>query len=38
MLLIELSKNWLNLAIELERTTALLDEDPPSGKAAARGH
>jgi len=32
--LIELSKTWLKLAIELERAHALLDEDQPSAKKA----
>jgi len=31
-MLIELSKNWLKLAIELERTQALLDENPAPAK------
>jgi hypothetical protein len=30
--LVELSKNWLKMAIELERARALLDQNPPSEK------
>ena len=30
LLLIELSKNWVNLAIELERSHALLDMETPA--------
>jgi hypothetical protein len=38
MLLIELSKNWLNIAIQLDRSQALLDENPlPEKPAAPRG-
>ena len=33
--LIELSRNWMKLAIELERTHALLDEYPPPSKKHA---
>jgi hypothetical protein len=34
LLLIELSQNWLNIALQLERTHALLDENPPPKKPA----
>jgi hypothetical protein len=34
MLLIDLSKNWMNLACELERMCALLDDYPPTKKSA----
>jgi hypothetical protein len=34
MLLIELSKNWLKLATDLERTQALLDQEPTPSREA----
>jgi len=32
LILIDLSKNWLKLAIELEQAAALLSENPPPAR------